>query len=122
MARSLVTRAVEVRVSDASLSTLLNQKFVEEFRRAFPGAKFALLRIAVPRQPEEEAAKQRPPSGGTSKAESPKKRPRYEAISIGHYAPDHDEKRILTLDCEDPDTLEAVERVLSAFVSSPGEQ
>ncbi len=114
MGRTLVTRPVEVRVEGGSLVDFLNPRFVEEVRRTFPNVKFALLRIAIPREPAPEA----PTSSQSSSAKGRRaeSRPRYEPVAIGHYAPDHDEKRILTLDCEDPETLEAVERIVSSVL------
>lgn len=112
MARVLVTRAIEVRIEDSLLTQFLNRQFVTDFRKAFPGAKFVVLRIAVER-PETEGDSKK--EGATSAPAKTKKKPRLEPVNIGHYAPDHEEKRILTVECEDPETLEAVERVIASL-------
>ncbi|MCW6166879.1 MAG: hypothetical protein LVQ64_00290 [Thermoplasmatales archaeon] len=110
MTRTLVARPTEVRIEDSLLTQFLNPQFVADFRKAFPGAKFVVLRIAVEVGDKEGGTEERQTSSAQSKS---KKKARLEPITIGHYAPDHEEKRVLTLECENPETLEAVERIIA---------
>lgn len=107
MARQLVRRPIEVQIEDSLLTQLLNPEFITEFRKVFPGSKFGLLRIAIPKQEKGASA------GPAPKQPKEKTRPPLELVTVFHAERDHDEKRILTVAAEDPETLEAIERILA---------
>jgi hypothetical protein len=110
MPRTLPARAVGARIEGVALTQALSKEFVAEFARAFPGARFIILRIGVPKGKATETPEKPAAPGGKSKAKVIEE---YEFVSIGHFRQEHADQHVLTVTCEDPETLEAIERILA---------
>lgn len=92
-------KPVQVQVKGLHLADLVNPDFQKALKEAYPGALDVALLINIP------------VVGGTEKSE------KFDHIRIGHFSKEHQEQSILTIDCDKPETLATIQRLLTAFFS-----
>lgn len=91
---------VQVRVKGFAVRGFLAERFLESLTHEFPDAKFITVRFVLPVN----AQKKSPESASSTD--------KFELVTLGHYAREHADEDLLTIDCDSPETLKRMERVL----------
>ena len=100
---------VEARVQGIPVSKLLSKDFLALMSKEFENARFITLRFVISTKPVPKA------ESNTKADDVPSPAEKLELVTLGHYAKEHLDEAILTIDCDLPDTLRKVERVLQQF-------
>jgi hypothetical protein len=92
-------KPVQVQVKGMRLSNLIDADFQMALKSEHPGALDVALLINIPI------------AGSTEKSE------KFDHVRIGHFSKEHQDQSILTIDCDRPETLATLQKILTAFFS-----
>ena len=87
--------AVQVRIKGVSTAKLLDDRFVALLRKEFPQIRYGPFHFYLPYE-----------SNGK----------KFESILLGYLDPDHEDKLLFTIDCDEPETLQRLSRLIEQFV------
>ncbi len=92
------SQPVAVRMKGLRLVHILDTKFVGRLEKEIPGVRQAHIYMKIPTDSEDK---------------------KFENVVLGHKNKEHEDEGILTVDCDEPETLKKFVRVLGSIREEP---